>query len=156
MNGCPCYIGCCAGLFPPPRKMIARCAWGRIVRMDFTLDLPDSELRDVVVDGAEVCIRLSAAAVSDDAGGRGWLASVQLRLSGATLHGDTTHAFGRIAEGRLRQDDRGVARLAVPGTLTGDVELALRLANGTQFVARGRALVASVAADARFAPDLSC
>ena len=124
--------------------------------MSFALEFPDSEIRDLVVDGGAVRLRLSAAAVRDDAGERGWLTSVQLEFTGAAVHGDTTHAFGRIAEGRLRHGDHGVARLAVPGTLTGDIELTLRLANGTQFVARGHALVASVAAEARFAPDLSC
>ena len=124
--------------------------------MSFTLEFPDSELRDVAADGAAVRLRFSAATVRNDAGERGWLTSVQLELSGATLHGDTTHAFGRITAGRLRHGERGVARLAVPGNLTGDIELALRLANGAQFAVRGHALVASVADDARFAPDLSC
>jgi hypothetical protein len=65
------------------------------------------------------------------------------------------HAFGKIAQGALRHD--GVAaRLEVPGALSGELELALRLANGTQFVVRGHALVASAAEGARLAPDLSC
>ncbi len=124
--------------------------------MSFALEFPDSEIRDVVVDDAAVRLRFSAAAVRNEAGERGWLTSVQLELSGATLHGDTTHAFGRITAGRLRHGERGVARLAVPGALAGDLELALHLANGTQFAARGHALVSSVADGARFTPDLSC
>jgi hypothetical protein len=124
--------------------------------MSFALEFHDSEVRDVVADGGVVRVRLSAAAVRNEAGERGWLASVQLEFSGATLHGDTTHAFGKIAEGRLRHGDRGVAPLAVPVALAGDLELALRLANGTQFVVRGRALVASVDHGARFTSDLSC
>ena len=124
--------------------------------MSFTLDFPDSELRDVVADGAAVRLRFSAAAVRDEAGERGWLSSVQLEFTGAMVHGDTTHAFGKISQAFLRHGDRGVARLAVPGTLAGDLELALRLANGTQFVVRGDALASSVAEAARFAPDLSC
>jgi hypothetical protein len=124
--------------------------------MSFALEFPDSELLDVVAEGATVRLRFSAATVRDDAGERGWLASVQLESSGATLYGDTTNAFGKITEGHLRQGDRGVARLAVPGTLTGDLELSLHLANGTRFALRGHALVSTVADGARFAPDLSC
>jgi hypothetical protein len=124
--------------------------------MRFTLQFHDSELRDAVADGAVVRLRFAAAAVRNAAGERGWLASVQLEFSAATLHGDATHAFGKITEGRLRHDDRGGAPLAVPGSLAGDLELVLRLGNGTQFVARGRALVASVDHGARFTPDLSC
>ena len=124
--------------------------------MSFALEFPDSEIRDLVVDGGAVRLRLSAAAVRDDAGERGWLTSVQLEFTGAAVHGDTTHAFGKIAEGRLRHGDHGVARLAVPGMSSGDLELALRLANGTQFVVRGRALEASASDGARFTPDLSC
>ena len=124
--------------------------------MSFALELQDSEVRDVVADGTAVRVRLSAAAVRNGAGERGWLASVQLQFSAAALHGDATYAFGRIAQGHLSQDGRGVAPLAVPGALAGDLELALRLANGTQFVLRGRALAATVPEDARFTPDLSC
>jgi hypothetical protein len=124
--------------------------------MSFALEFHDSEVRDVVADGATVRLRFSAAAVRDEAGERGWLTSVQLEFSAATLHGDPTHAFGRIAQGRLRHDDRGAARLAVPGVLAGDVELALRLANGTKVVMCGNTLVASVDDVARFTPDLSC
>ncbi len=123
--------------------------------MSFTLELVDSELRDVVAEGAAVRLRFAAAAARDDSGERGWLASVQMELTGASLQGDTTHAFGRIARGELRQDG-GAARLSVPGTLSGDIELALVLANGTQLVVRCKALVANVAEDARFTPDLSC
>ena len=124
--------------------------------MSFALEFHDSEVRDVVADGAAVRLRFSAAAVRQDAGERGWLTSAQLEFSGATLHGDTRHAFGKIAEGRLRHDDRVMALLAVPGTSAGDLELALRLANGTQLVVRGHALVASVGDGARVTPDLSC
>ena len=124
--------------------------------MSFALEFTDSEVRDVTADGGVVRLRLSAAAVRNDAGERGWLTSVQLEFTGAAVHGDTTHAFGKIAEGRLRHDDHGVARLAVPGTSTGELELTLRLANGTQLVVRGHALEAGAADGARFTPDLSC
>ena len=124
--------------------------------MSFALEFPDSEIRDVVVEGAAVRLRFAAAAVRNDAGERGWLTSVQLEFTGAMVHGDTTHAFGKIAQARLRHGDRGVAPLAVPGTLTRDLELALRLANGTQFVVHGCELEARVADAARFTPDLSC
>ena len=124
--------------------------------MSFALEFPDSEVRDVVVEGAAVRLRFSAAAVRNDAGERGWLTSVQLEFTGAMAHGDTMHAFGKISQAVLRHGDRGVARLALPGTLANDLELALRLANGTQFVVRGDALEASVADGARFTPDLSC
>lgn len=125
------------------------------MQMSFTLELADSELRDVAAEGAAVRLRFAAAAVRDDAGERGWLASVQVELTDASLHGNASHAFGRIAQGAVRLDG-GATRLRVPGALSGELELALALANGTQLVVRGRALAASVAEGARFAPDLSC
>jgi hypothetical protein len=131
-------------------------ASGRIVRMSFALEFDDSEVRDVVANGGAVRLRFSAAAGRNEAGERGWLTSVQLEFSAATLNGDATHAFGRIAQGRLRHGRHGVAPLAVPGSLAGALELALRLANGSQVVVRGHALVASVDDGARFTPDLSC
>ena len=124
--------------------------------MSFTLEFPDSELRDIVADGAVVRLRFSAAAVRDADGERGWLPAVLLTLSDATLAGDAAHAFGKIAEGGVRLNGGLVARLELPATLAGELELALRFANGTHLTARGRALSLSVADHARFAPDLSC
>ena len=124
--------------------------------MRFALEFHDSELRDVVREGTLVRLRLAASAVRNEAGERGWLASVTLEMTAATLQGDITHAFGKITRAGLRQDTRSLRSLDVPGRLTGDVELALHLANGTQFVVRGHTLASSVADDARFTEDLSC
>ena len=129
--------------------------------MRYTLEFADSELRDVVREGALVRLRLAAAAVRDKAGERGWLTGVTLEMSAASLHGDAAHAFGRIAEVGLQHDQRLLRRIDVPGTLAaarhgGIVTLALRLSNGAQFVVEGHALEATLADDARFTPDLSC
>jgi hypothetical protein len=123
--------------------------------MTFTLEFADSEVRDVVADGATVRVRLAAACVRDANGHRGWLPGVALALADATLAGDPTQAFGRLAEGRLLHDG-DITRPAVPSTLSGELELVLRLANGTQLTARGRSLAFSVADDSRFKEDLSC
>ena len=129
--------------------------------MRFTLEFADSELRDIVRDGALVRLRLAAAAVRDEAGERGWLTGVTLEMSVATLHGDTAHAFGRVAEVSLSDGPRLLRSMRVPGVLTAAregevVTLALRLANGTQFLTSGYRLEATLAADARFKEDLSC
>jgi hypothetical protein len=124
--------------------------------MRFVLEFHDSEVRDVVTDGDAVHVRFAAASVRDEQGRRGWLASVQLTLTEATLSGDARHAFGKVVEGRLDRDGQPVEPLALPATLGGDLALALRLANGTALALRGRTLAATVADDARFAEDLSC
>jgi len=124
--------------------------------MSFTLAFPDSELRDVVVESNSVRLRFSAASVIAADGERGWLRGVVLTLSGATVDGDTAHAFGKLVEGGLRRDGAPVARPALPGALAGDIELALRCANGTALRLRARSLSLAVADDSRFTPDLSC
>ena len=124
--------------------------------MTFTLEFPDSEVRDVVADAAGVRLRLSAASVRDTDGGHGWLTGVVLTLADATLAGDVAHAFGKVAEGRLRHDGVALPRIALPATLAGDLELSLRLANGTSLALRGTALTAAAAPDAVFTEDLSC
>jgi len=129
--------------------------------MRFTLEFADSELRDVVREGALVRLHLAAAAVRNEAGERGWLTGVTLEMTAATVHGDTSHAFGKIAEVGLHDGPRLLRGLEVPGALItareGEVVLlALRLANGTQFVTSGYRLEATLADDARFAQDLSC
>ena len=124
--------------------------------MAYTIEFADSELRDIARDGALVRVRLSAAAARNDAGERGWLTSVTLEIGAATLHGDAANAFGKIVEGTLRHGGERVARLATPGTLPGDIELALRLANGTRFTIHGDTLQATLGDDARFQEDFSC
>ncbi len=129
---------------------------GRIRHMSFALEFPDSEVRDVVADDGDVRVRFAAASVRNSNGERGWLPSVTLTLSDATLAGDMAHAFGKLAEGRLRRDGRGIARPALPQALSGRIDLALRFANGAQLTAHGRSLALTLADDARFAEDLSC
>ena len=124
--------------------------------MSFALEFNDSEVRDVVADGADVRIRFAAATVRDDDGARGWLTTTALTLAAATLSGDAAHAFGKITEGRLRHDGADVARLPLPATLAGDLELSLRLANGTTLSVRAAGLTLAAAPDAVFTPDFSC
>ena len=124
--------------------------------MSFALVFHDSEVRDVVADGGDVRVRFAAASVRNANGERGWLTSVTLVLSDATLLGDTTPAFGKLVEGHLRHDGHDIGRPAVPVTLAGRIELALRFANGTQLTTHGRSLALNVADGARFAEDLSC
>jgi hypothetical protein len=124
--------------------------------MSFTLAFHDSELRDVAVESGTARLRFAAAAAIAADGERGWLPGVVLTLAQAVMDGDAAHAFGKLVEGRLRHDGAPVARPALPGTLAGDIELALRFANGTALHLRGRSLSLAVADAARFAPDLSC
>ena len=124
--------------------------------MSFALEFHDSEVRDVVAGGGEVCIRFAAASARNSNGERGWLPSVTLALSDATLAGDTAHAFGKLAEGRLRHEGRDIGRPAIPLALAGEIELTLRFANGTQLTAHSRSLALSAVDSARFADDLSC
>ena len=124
--------------------------------MRFVLEFPGSEVSELVREGTLVRLRLAVAAARDEAGERGWLTGVTLAMTGASLDGDAGAAFGRIAQAALRHDARAVTTLDVPGRSTGDVELALALANGARFVIRGHALEASLAPDARFTEDFSC
>ena len=129
--------------------------------MPFALEFADSELRDVAREGALVRLRLAAGAVRNEAGERGWLTGVTLEMTAATFHGDMSHAFGKIAEVGLHDGPRLLRGMEVPGALTATREgevvvLAVRLANGTQFVASGYRLEATLADDAHFKEDLSC
>ncbi|MCK9685171.1 hypothetical protein [Scleromatobacter humisilvae] len=124
--------------------------------MRFTLEFHDSEVRDIATDGTTVRLRFAAASVRDADGARGWLPGVTLALADATLAGDPSHAFGKLAEGHLRHDGHDIARPALPATLSGRIELTLRFANGTQLAAHAGALALAAADGARFAEDLSC
>ncbi len=160
MNGDACWIAWRADLFPGARKnlrgLLRKGVCGRIEHMPYAVEFPASELRDVTLDDTHARLRLSAAAARDDAGERGWLTGVTLAIGAATLQGDTAHAFGKIVEATLRQGDDHLRRFDIPATLGGQIELALRLANGAHIVIRGDALEASLGDDARFREDFSC
>jgi hypothetical protein len=141
---------------PDPSQTIVGRPSGKIAAMSFALEFHDSEVRDVVADGAAVRLRFSAASVRGAARERGWLQSVTLTMTPASLSGDTAHAFGKITEGTLHQGGAPVARLEIPATLAGELELALRFANGTLLTLRGQSLTLAVAEGARPAEDLSC
>ena len=126
------------------------------MRMQFALEFHDSEVRDLAADAGSIRLRFSAASVRAADGERGWLPGVTLSLSDATLDGDAAHAFGKLTEGRLRLDGRPVTRPALPGSLAGELELALRFANGSALSLRGRGLELAVADGTGFVPDLSC
>lgn len=124
--------------------------------MGFSLELHDSEVRDVAADGDRVRIRFAAASVRGAADERGWLPSVALTFEQASLTGDAAHAFGKVADASLRQDTRIARALPLPGTLAGAIECSLCFANGTLLTIHAAALGLSVAEDARFAEDMSC
>ena len=126
--------------------------------MRFALEFHDSEVRDVTLEDGVARVRFAAASVRAADGARGWLPGVVLALSEATQAGDAPHAFGRLAEGRLRNDDRDIPRPDLPGTLAGRLELALHFANGTLLTLRGGTLALSLPDDALslFKEDLSC
>ncbi len=124
--------------------------------MGFTLEFRNSEVRDVVADGDRVRIRFAAASVRRAIGEHGWLPSVALTFEQARLQGDATLAFGKVADGSLRQDSRLAPRLPLPGTLAGAIELTLHFANGTLLTVHAASLRLSMANDARFVEDLSC
>ncbi len=140
-----------------PEKSFEAAA-GRIRRMRFTLEFADSEVRDVTLEDGTARVRFAAASVRDADGAHGWMPGVVLALSEATLAGEATHAFGRIAQGRLRHDAHDVPCLALPGKLAGRLELALRFANDTWLTLNGRTLALSLPGDALslFKEDLSC
>lgn len=125
--------------------------------MAYVLELPDSELLDIVREGSLIRLRLSAAAALNGAGQRGWLTSVTIEIAHGTLHSDSPHLFGRIRDAVLSHGDRRITRLVLPGTLTGPVCLALQLANDARIaIGQGHALEARLGADARFQEDFSC
>ena len=124
--------------------------------MSFALEFPDSEVRRVAAEGDTLRVEFSAAAVHGPGAARGWLPGVVATLSDAAWTGELAHAVGRLADGSLHVGGTRVARPALPGTQGGEIALALRFANGTVLAAHGATLTLTLAADARFAEDLSC
>ena len=124
--------------------------------MRFALEFHDSEIRDVATNAGGVSVRFAAACVRDPLGNRGWLTGVTLDFADATLAGDAAHAFGRLGEGRLRQDGQDVIRPVLADTLAGALELTLQFTNGTLLTVHGRSLASSLSDDSRFTEDLSC
>ena len=119
---------------------------------------PDSEVRELVWRGADLCLHLSAACVcrTDPATGapeQGFLRGVTLILRGARTSSRLSDALGRLHAVRWQG---AACPVWLPCRHTEPLGLELQFANGTQLLLTAQALEAQVMAGARFFPSLAC
>lgn len=129
----------------------------------YTLHFQDSQVARVSVEGGDLHIALSAAAVSGtgNAGNStsGYLAPVRIVLQQANWQGELGYSLGRLSDGELSAQGAGVVlrqrKLALPCSLD-EVQLWLAFANGTVLQISADALHCSITGHERYTESYAC
>ncbi len=124
------------------------------------LDLADSELSSVRLEGGTLALRFAAVRVKAAATPRGegarYLGGLVLLLADARSEAPIAGCIGRVADAELQVAGARQATLAAPQDIAGPVRLVLQLANGTRLVATGSALSAQLPPGATPAEHYHC
>jgi hypothetical protein len=102
------------------------------------IEFPDSEVARIGFDGRTLTIDLPVVAVRGP--GHRYLRAVLLQLDEAEILHQERGCIGRLAGGELLADGTALPVCLTPSAHDGRIELRLRFANGSAFVATGRAL----------------
>jgi hypothetical protein len=125
-----------------------------------TLLLADSEVARLEIDGGDLRLHFSAAAVRQQIAGaapvEGHARGVVWHLTGAHCEGAVTDALGRLREGRLRHGDRWRGEVTLPTDLAGPLTLELQFANGTLLNLNAQALRSEAPVPLPFTESLAC
>jgi hypothetical protein len=133
----------------------------------FDLHFADSELLAPRWDGDTLVLAFAAALVRPRAApaaehaalgpGLGHVRGLSLRLAHARVTGDTTNAFGRLADGHWQHEGQPLRRtMAVPQAVDQPMQLSLALGNGTALHIRAAALQALFSGVPDYRESLAC
>lgn len=124
--------------------------------MSLTLEFADSEVSAVVLQGADLCVRFSAASATDADGTTGYLPAVELVFHAAAWQGDIAMCFGRVAEGHLLVAGSVLRRFPMPYQATGPASAEMHFRQGQGLVVQCSAVTARVDGPATLRESYAC
>lgn len=124
--------------------------------MQGQLEFHDSEVRSIALQVDVLTLAFSAAFVHADGAGLGYVQSLELACTGATVDGPLADSVGRLTHGTLWVD--GVARstLPFPYTAPGPVRVELQFSNGTRLAITAASLACRFTGDPKFVESFAC
>jgi len=125
--------------------------------MHYQIDLQDSEIAEVRVDGDRWRIRFSAAtAIEAATGTEGYLLGVDMSFTCIEVQGDASQAFGRVIAAQFHDGDRTLAALPVPYEAAEPVRLEMNFRGGEQLIVTATGLRVQAGPDTRFRESYAC
>lgn len=118
----------------------------------------DSEVADVQVNGGDLVVRFSAAAVEPSVAGEeaGWWHGVELRLHEARTEGNPAACFGRLREGVLSDAVSRFTSIELPFDGPGPWRLHLAFATGEELVVKAASVDAASGPVGGFRSSYAC
>lgn len=124
--------------------------------MQGELEFHDSEVRRIALDGDTLTLAFSAAFVQAEGAGAGYVQSLVLACTGASVDGPLANGIGRLSHGKLWVDGVALPALPFPYTAPGPVRLALQFSNGTRLAITATTLECRFTGDPKFVESFAC
>ena len=120
------------------------------------LEFHDSEVRGIALEADALTLAFSAAFVQVEGAGAGYVQSLEMASTGASVDGPLADGVGRLSHGKLWVGGVALPALPFPYTAPGPVHIELQFSNGTRLTITAASLVCRFTGDAKFVETFAC
>ena len=120
------------------------------------VEFHDSEVGRITLDDGALTLAFSAAFVLAEGAGAGYVQSLVITGTQATVDGPLADGVGRLSQGTLWVDGVALPALPFPYTAPGTVRMELQFSNGIRLTLTAASLVCRFTGDARFVESFAC
>nr|WP_315203021.1 hypothetical protein [uncultured Albidiferax sp.] len=124
--------------------------------MQGQLDFHDSEVGRITLQADVLTLAFSAALVQARSAETGYVQTLEIACTGATVDGALADAVGRLSHGKLWVCGRVLPALPFPYAAPGPVRLELQFSNGTRLVVSAATLECRFRGDPHFVESFAC
>ncbi len=124
--------------------------------MQGQLEFHDSEVHRIDMREGALTIAFSAAWVQAEGVGAGYVQSLVMAFTGATVDGPLADGVGRLSQGKLWVDGLSLPALPFPYTASATVRVALQFSNGVRLEIAANGLVCQFTGDPKFIESFAC
>nr|WP_315187570.1 hypothetical protein [uncultured Albidiferax sp.] len=124
--------------------------------MQGQLEFHDSEVRSIALQADTLTLAFSAAFVQAESAGTGYVQSLVIACTGATVVGPLADGVGRLSHGKLWVCGRVLPALPFPYAAPGPVRIELQFSNGTRLAISAATLECRFRGDPKFVESFAC
>lgn len=124
--------------------------------MQGQLDFHDSEVGRITLQADVLTLAFSAALVQARSAETGYVQTLEITCTGATVDGPLADGMGRLSYGKLWVCGRVLPALPFPYAAPGPVRLELQFSNGTRLVFSAATLECRFRGDPHFVESFAC
>ncbi|BDT67036.1 hypothetical protein os1_12030 [Comamonadaceae bacterium OS-1] len=124
--------------------------------MQGQLEFHDSEVRSIALQTDTLTLAFSAAFVQAEGIGAGYVQSLEITCTRATVVGPLADGVGRLSNGKLWVCGRVLPALPFPYAAPGPVRIELQFSNGTRLAISAATLECRFKGDPKFVESFAC